>query len=539
MTKDRIVDGEAVFFKEVMDAILTGGVTDKEGLVRLKLKTSRRLHLSRIPKNSEIRARLPLDVKHEFEHILRTKAVRSISGVTVVAAMTSPADCPHGKCIYCPGGVENDTAQSYTGREPASLRAANNGFDPLRQVSSRIEQLQLTGHSTDKIDLIIMGGTFTAREAGYQDRFVKGCFDAMNGRIAKDLEEALVLNETARNRCIGMTIETRPDHCGKAQIGRMRAQGATRVELGVQCPDDDIYARVKRGHTVADVVQATRLAKDAGMKVGYHMMPGLPGVPREGDIGAFKRLFEDPDLKPDMLKIYPTLVLKGTPLHEMWKRGEFTPPTTQDLVSLLSEVKAFVPPWVRIQRVQRDIPVQLIEAGVNKGNLRELVLDEMAVRGKACRCIRCREAGIRALKGSAADPSSVRMKEVRYDAAGGKEAFITWEDEVNDILISYLRLRLPGEWWLEGTEDSAFVREVKVIGRVVPIGGRARDGDDKAWQHVGKGKALIERAIDIARDGWGVGRLLVTSGVGAREYYRDLGFDRHGTYMGIRLRERV
>jgi len=267
--------------------------------------------------------------------------------------------------------------------------------------------------------------------------------------------------------------------------------------------------------------------------VCFHMMPGMPGVDEGKELKAWDELFTDPRYKPDMLKVYPCLVLKGTGIYDLWKEGLYEPLTTEQAVHVLAKVKARLPKWVRVQRIQRDIPVQLIEAGVDKSNLRQLVQARMAKEGTRCRCIRCREVGHRSLQGDKVDEKAVELLEERYEACGGTEVFLSYEDKSNDILISYLRLRFPapGAWWMPGTEGCAFVREMKVLGEVVPIGGH----DEKAWQHAGRGKELLQNAEAVAR-ALGADRLLVTSGVGAREYYRRTGYERVGPYMGKNLK---
>lgn len=520
-------DEDDRFFDELVSILREGRIASKDELRKAKLALARKYKIGQLPTDAAVLERVPDEDREGLVPLLRTKAVRSVSGVAVVAAMTSPAKCPHGRCAYCPGGVERGTAQSYTGLEPASRRASMNDFDAFRQVKARLEQLRAIGHPTDKIDLIIMGGTFTSREVEYQDAFLKGCFDAMNGNVSPDLETSIQRNEKAASRCIGLTIETRPDHFLEADIVRCMDRGQTRVELGVQTTYDDVLRAMDRGHGVDAAVEANRLARDAGLKVGFHMMPGMPGVSRDMDLASFRALFEDERFKPDMLKIYPCLVIKGTRLYEMWERGEYEPLSTEAATSLLAEVKDSLPPWVRVQRIQRDIPVQLIDAGVKKSNLRQIVQGRMRDEGTRCRCIRCREVGHRTLQGDAVDEGAIELREERYKASGGTEVFLSFEDTANDILISYLRLRMPGAWWRKGTEGDAFVREMKVIGPVVPIGRR----DDEAWQHAGHGHRLLERAEAVASD-LGAERLLVTSGVGAREYYKSLGYERDGPYMG-------
>ena len=383
---------------------------------RLKLKWARKYSAKRIPKNSELLRLIREDGElqdiiqqpdYPLQALMRSlqiKATRTAAGVATVAVMTSPHDCPHGKCICCPGGVENRSPQSYTGSEPAALRASQHDFDPFRQVRSRLEQYTAMGHAADKVDLIIMGGTFPARDVDYQDEFVKGCFDGMNyGPDARtktpgtnptrsaNLEKAQDRNERAAHRCIGLTIETRPDQCSHGQIDRMLRQGGTRVELGVQNVFDTVLDRMERGHTGMDTIAATRRSKDGGLKVCYHLMPGLPGSDEKLDSESFRRVFSDPAFRPDMIKIYPTLVVKGTGLYDMWKRGEYTPLDTGRAARLVADMKETLPPYVRIQRIQRDIPLKHIEAGVDKSNLRQLAIAELERRGARCGCIRCRE----------------------------------------------------------------------------------------------------------------------------------------------------
>jgi elongator complex protein 3 len=517
------------YFEDIIRSILAGKVATKEDLEREKMLLCRAHKMDRIPSNAEILARVSEEDLDEVERLLRSKPVRTISGVAVVAVMTSPHDCPHGKCGYCPGGVDNGTAQSYTGREPAALRAAMWNFDPSGQVRSRVEQLEAIGHPTDKVDLIIMGGTFTARDADYQIEFVKSCFDALNGRYSGGLAEAHQHNETAKHRCIGMTVETRPDDFFEPHIDATLNLGATRAELGVQTLNDDALTAMERGHGHAESARASQLARDAGMKVGYHMMPGLPGETVDSDKATFECLFTDPLFRPDMLKIYPTLVIEGTRLHDMWKAGEYQPYSTDQLVKLLADVKAHLPKWTRVQRIQRDIPVQLIEAGGKKSHLRELVQWELEERGQKCRCIRCREAGHNYLKGK--EPKDIELLNEVYEASGGKELFVSFEDVDQDILVGFARLRIPSDKaHRKEMVGSSVIRELRTVSQQVPIS----EIKDSSLQHRGFGEAMIERCREISADA-GKDRMLVMSGVGAREYYRRLGFERVGPYMGTDL----
>jgi len=511
------------YHDRLLKSIADGEVKDKEDLQRKKLQLCRELNLSTMPANSETLARADEDTLPLVRAILKRKPVRTLSGVAVVAVMTSPAPCPHGRCTYCPGGVENNSPQSYTGKEPAARRASFNEYDPFRQTTARLEQLQAIGHGTDKIDLIVMGGTFTSRTLDYQESFVKGCFDALNHQITGSLGEAHALNETAPHRCIGMTVETRPDSFDRTMAHHCMDLGTTRVELGVQILDDAILRAVNRGHGVREVAEATRVAKGAGLKVCYHIMPGLPGSSPDKDVESFRTMFTDPRFCPDMLKIYPTLVVKGTPLYEKWVAGEYRPYTTQEAVQVIAEMKSLAPKWVRIQRIQRDIPVPLIEAGVDKGHLRELVRERMRAQGTRCACIRCREVGLNRIK--IVDPSQVRMNLAEYQASEGRERFLSFDTD-DGGLVGYARLRLPS------AGKVAHLRELKVFGQMTALGQKGEE-----WQHRGFGKELMAEAERSAAEE-GYPRLLVTSGVGVRRYYASLGYHRDGTYMGKDIQAR-
>ena len=456
--------------------------------------------------------------------------MRTISGVAIVAVMTSPEACPHGKCIPCPGGPENNTPQSYTGYEPAAMRAILNDFDPFLQTKSRLDQLRAIGHSVDKIDLILMGGTFTSRNPDYQQWFVKRCFDALNRGESTTLKTAQKNNETAKSRCIGLTIETRPDWFRLQHADNTLHLGATRVELGIQTVFDDILYGMNRGHTVMDSVYATQIAKDSGFKVCYHVMPGLPGSDEKKDLESFRIIFEDLRFKPDMIKIYPTLTIKGTELYDMWKSGKYTSLTTKKATKLIAQMKEYIPEWVRIQRIQRDVPAQKISSGVTKGNLRQLVEQEMKNHGKACRCIRCREIGHISLKESInLNNEDVVFSLHQYEASNGIEIFISLEDKIQDVIIGYLRLRdITNTHRCElRKKPCMIIRELKVLGRELSIGQKT----DKGLQHRGYGKELVGEAERICSEDFDKKKLFVLSGVGVREYYRRLDFSDDGTYL--------
>lgn len=522
----------------VLDDLVQGRIGSRDDLQRSKVSHSKKFRIVSIPTNSML-----LDMLHkrhpdkvdEFLPLLRKKPSRTLSGVAVVAVMTSPSPCPHGKCIFCPGGADQEvpTPQSYTGHEPAAMRAQMNDFDPYRQTSNRIDQLEMIGHPADKIDLILMGGTITARPLQYQLEFVKGCLDGMNGNISSTMEEAQRKNELSDHRCIGMTFETRPDRLNSEEVDMVLALGGTRVELGVQSTFDEPLIISGRGHCVDETIEATRIAKDSGLKVGYHMMPGLPGSSIEDDERSILKALYESDFMPDMIKIYPTLVVEGTGLHEMWLSGEYEPLGTRNAAELVARIKEKTPPWVRIQRVQRDIPTPHIREGVKKSNLRQIAQGIMKEKGGTCRCIRCREIGHRSrYRSEIPSPDDIKLKIREYDASEGKEIFLSFEAE-DETLIGYSRLRIPSpEFHREELEDSILLRELKVFGPMVPIGKEMKD----RWQHMGFGTRLIELSEEIARDRFQMSRLTITSGIGAREYYRKFGYERLGPYMSRSLR---
>ena len=507
---------DEAFLEDLLGRIESRTPGSKGELHRMKLEAARAHGLHALPSDAQVLARLPGPSRRALEGLLRTKPSRTASGVAVVTAMTAPHACPHGVCVYCPGGPRFGTPQSYTGTEPAAMRAAQHGYDPFEQTRARLAALRAIGHPTDKVDLILIGGTFSALEEGYREWFVKGCLDAMNGAPSRGLEEAQAVNETAASRCIGLTIETKPDRFLGREVPHALRLGTTRVELGLQSTYDDVLEAAHRGHTDADSRRATRRAKEAGLKVGYHMMPALPGSDLDRDLASFRALFEDPDYHPDLLKVYPTLVLEGTALHGLWRSGRYTPLSEEDAVELVAKLKALVPPWCRIQRVQREIGAPQIRGGPRKGDLRILARERLRARGLACRCIRCREVGFRGIEPR---PDAVELVATEYEASGGREVFLSIEDRGRDVLLAYLRLRIDA--------GGAAVREVRVCGRVVPF--RERPGD--RWQHRGLGRRLMAEVERIARDSHDAQELRVTSGVGARAYYRGLGYRLEGPHM--------
>jgi len=501
----------------------------------VKMNVAEKHQLGRVLSNSEIIQYLEPDERRKLIPVLQRKIVRTISGVTVVAVMTKPWPCPkETPCAYCPGGPGRGSPQSYTGHEPAALRGSQNRFDPYLQVKSRIDQLRSIGHDVDKIELIIMGGTFPAMALDYQEGFVKGCLDAISGETSNSLREAIKVSERCPIRNVGITVETRPDWSKQQHIDHMLSMGVTRVELGVQNISDEVYAIVDRGHTVKDVVEATRILKDSGLKVGYHLMPGLPGSNIERDLEAFKQIFSDEDFRPDMIKIYPCLVIRGTKIHDWWRIGIYRPYTTEEAAQLILEIKKLVPEWVRIMRVQRDIPAYLIEAGVDKSNLREIVSERLRTLNVRCRCIRCREAGHRLMKdGVKPELSKVEILTRSYDASEGKEFFVSAEDTETDILVGYLRLRFPSSKAhrpeILGGKVS-LIRELRICGPLVPVGSRS----DQAYQHKGYGALLLRESEKISRM-HGFEKIIVTSALGTKRYYGRFGYRHEGPYMAKAL----
>ena len=441
------------------------------------------------------------------------KASRTISGVTPVAVMAKPFPCP-GKCVYCPSSP--DAPKSYTVESPAVLRARSCGFEASKQVEIRLRTLAEMGHARDKIELIVMGGTFLSYPADYQYKFVKDCYDAMNGIPSDSLEQAKKMNENAEHRCVGLCIETRPDFCGEEEIARMLDFGATRVELGVQTLDDEIHELTKRGHGVAEIMSATRLLRDHGFKVHYHWMPGLPGATPEHDLQLSRQLFEDAHFRPDGIKLYPTLVVRGSELESWYRDNRYRPYHDDVMIDLLVAIKASIPKYVRISRLMRDIPGKFIVAGSRDLALRGTVRKKMQEAGVHCSCIRCREYGHRRRDGwSIGVPHLSRLD---YETVGGTEVFLSYEDE-NETLFGLLRLRVK--------QEEAIVRELHVFGPEVPLGEKM----EQAAQHRGLGEKLLREAEGIARNEFKIDKLSVLSGVGARSYYHSLGYALKGAYM--------
>ena len=504
-------------------------------LTKLKTKISAKNKCKRMPKIVDILAAIPDSHKDKLNPLLKGKPIRTASGIAVVAVMSKPHRCPHiamtgNICVYCPGGPDSDfeySTQSYTGYEPTSMRAIRARYNPYLQTKDRIEQLKRLGHDTDKVEFIVMGGTFMSLDQEYRDYFIRNLHDALSGHSSTSVEEAIVYSEQSKTKCIGITIETRPDYCLRPHLNDMLLYGCTRLEVGVQSIYEDIARDTNRGHTVKAVTESFQLSKDCGFKVIAHMMPDLPNMGIERDIEGFKEYFENPDFRTDGLKVYPTLVIRGTGLYELWKTGKYKNYDPNTLIDLVAKILSLVPPWVRIYRVQRDIPMPLVTSGVDHGNLRELSLKRMKDLNLPCRDVRTREVGIQEIHNKVT-PEHVELIRRDYYANGGWETFLSYEDPQQDILIGLLRLRkCSSATFKKDLVNASIVRELHVYGSVVPVHSR----DPNKFQHQGYGTMLMEEAARIAKEEHGSHKMAVISGVGTRHYYRKLGYELEGTYM--------
>ncbi len=520
---------------EILDRLEALQNPSREDVNRIKIEVCKKYHSPLVPANSELLRFLPDYAAIRYKPILTSKQVRSISGVTTVAVMPKPWGCPHGKCTYCPGGPDIGVPRAYTGKEPAVMRALESQYDPYLQVSTRVDQLKAMGHTVDKVELILVGGTFPFMPKDYQEEFVKNCLDALNQTVSMSLSDAKEIAETAGTRNVGITVETRPDWSKREHVDHMLSLGVTRVEIGVQTLYDDVYETIHRDHTVIDVAEATQTLRDSSLKVGYHMMLGLPGCDFARDLEAFHRIFDDPDFRPDMIKIYPCLVTPGTQLYEDWKNGKYRPYSTAQAAELIAQFKLFIPPWVRIMRIQREIPADGIADGVKHGNLRQLVQDELAWRGIRCRCIRCREVGQRSIRdGIFPNPERISLLRNEYEASEGKEIFLSFEDVTQDILIGYVRLRIPSAKAHRPeicNENPALIRELHVLGQTVPVGSRINE----AYQHKGYGARLLREAEKIASEEYDRTKMIVISALGTKRYYSRFGYTDDGPYVSKSL----
>ena len=504
-----------------------------------KREVVKKYHLSRFPSNSQIikRARdRNIQDTHPWIHELNRKPTRSISGVSVVAIMLPPdlgvskgykGSCPFS-CAYCPSA--DNAPKSYIGKEPSTLRAISHNYNPYEITKGRIEQLRLIGHSANKIQVVLQGGTFLAMPEQEQDRVLKGIFDGILDTPAPNLEASMKQLETSSNRCIGITYETRPDFCKKPHVDRILNRLGTMIEIGVQTLSDDVLKKVKRGHKVQDVYEANQIARDAGFKITFHMMPNLYSAPQD-DIDYFKELFTNPQLRPDGLKIYPLLVMQGTGVYEDWQNGNFDPYSDDDLIDVLAKAKNSLPEYTRIHRIQRDIPGKYVSGGLHLGNLRNIVKKRMEELDYSCSCIRCREVGHVQNQKNYISPSKdeLELEVYSYESCGGKEWFLSIVDPVTRVLFGFLRLRFPSPeaHRPEITSTTAIVRELHVYGKELQIGASP---DKQQSQHRGMGRRLMNKAEQISID-HGYNELVVISGVGVREYYKKIGYSQKGPYM--------
>ena len=553
------------FYQELIEE-MKQTTTPNKGWTKLKRDLAIKYKLKKIPSNISILMNAEIEDIPTIKKKLLTKPTRTISGVSPVAIMTAPSRCPHGKCTFCPGGINSpwgDVPQSYTGHEPATMRGMRNDYDSYLQVMNRLEQYVLLGHTFDKIEIIVMGGTFTATSQEYQEEFILGTYKAMNdfselffdqegkfdylkfkeffelpgeihnkereaiikqrlhehkNRRKTTLEEEELKNETANVRCVALCIETKPDW-GYLEHGNvMLRQGCTRVELGIQSIYDDVLKHVHRGHDSADSKRSIQILRDLGFKINVHYMPGLPLTDYKRDMAGMRQLYTDDGYKPDMIKLYPCMVGPGTPLYHQWKKGEFEPISTEEAAKRVSEFYTFVPEYCRIQRVQRDVPTKYWEAGVDRTNLRQFTDQKYDTKS---RDIRAREP-----KGKVVDWDNVKINVKEFSASGGTEFFISAEDSTNDILVGFCRLRFPKEYLREEiTKTSALLRELHVYGTATAI------GDDGMVQHKGWGRKLMQKAEEISKSR-GKDKMVVISGVGVREYYKNkLGYTKQGPYM--------
>ncbi len=502
------------------------------------------------------------ELPEDLENLFKKRAVRTVSGVSPIGILTKAYPCP-GKCVYCP--LEDRMPKSYLSSQPAAARALRNKFHPFRQVESRIAALKDSGHPTSKLEVIVMGGTWSFLPKKYQSWYVKRVFDAANhsnlqssnyklqtinfklqttnSQTSKNLTEAQKINETAEHRIIGLTLETRPDFITEEELVRMRKLGCTRIEIGVQTLDDEVQKLTKRGHTRKDVAKAMQLMRDFGFKICWHLMPGLPGSNAEKDLEWMKEVFSSSDARPDFIKIYPCQVLANSELENWWRKGDFQPMLDKELVKLLLQFKTFVPPWTRIMRLMRDIPISDVLDGVKFSNLRQIMKDQpkklKELLGSdmkdvpetwSCQCIRCREVGFSTNKNLGVPV----LKRRDYEASGGQEVFLSFETEDEKHIFALLRLRKPSSKkyisFKSVLQDAALVREVHSYGTEISVGKEAGVG-----QHRGLGKKLLFEAERIAKEEWGLKKMTIIAGVGTREYYRKFGYELKSTYMTKKL----
>ncbi len=555
--------------QEIIQEIEKRNISTEKELEKLSNQISKKYKLNPSPRKIHILLNADESQRKKLSKILKTKPIRTLSGVAPIAVFSAPTSCPpQAQCTFCPGGpgsVFGNVPKAYTGNEPASRRAARNHYDPYLQIFNRLEHYSLINHDFDKVEIITMGGTFTFLPEQYKNKFITYVYKALNDfsdmflknkqldfqkfkeffelpaydlndvsrteRIQKklselkdknfqDLENEKIRNETSNIRCVSLLIETRPD-CGKLKEGnQILSYGGTKIELGIQSVYDEDLEFVKRGHSVHDSIESIQILKDLGFKLNFHYMIGLT-PDKKKDLEGLKRLFSDPNFRPDMLKIYPCLVMHGTPLYELWKENKYLPISAQEATEIISEAKKFIPKYLRIQRIQRDIPSTVIAAGPIRTNLRQDIEKLCIKKGIKCQCIRCREPMNKEI-----DWNSVKLLTLKYEASNGKEYFISFEDTKNNLILGFCRLRLPYQFLREEiTEKTAIVRELHVYGPAVKIGDRGK------VQHKGLGKKLMREAEKIALKN-NKSKMLVISGVGVKDYFiNKLGYQKEGPYV--------
>ena len=470
----------------------------------------------------------------KFSQLLTKRAVRTLSGVSVITVLTKPFVCP-GKCVYCP--TEPDMPKSYLSNEPAAMRAKMNLFDAERQVNMRIKALENNGHLVDKIEILVLGGTWSVYPDHYQHDFIRDLFYAANTygdgqkREKKNLAAEQKINEDTTYKIIGLTLETRPDFISETEVKKLRNLGCTRVQLGVQHTDNQILDLIKRGHNIEQSIIATRLLKDAGFKVDHHYMPDLPGSTPEKDYEMFEYVFNSPDLQPDQLKIYPCVVNEFAELNKWYEEGRYQPYSEKELLDLLLAVKKIVPTYMRINRLIRDIPEESIIAGNKITNLRQYLQNELKRQNLSCRCLRCRE-----VKGEEFDIKQIELVKRQYNASEGKEWFLSFENKEHTKVYAFLRLRIneqPEKNIFPELKNASLVRELHVYGKMIPATNDETDDENGAisnTQHLGLGKRLMAEAERITLE-QGLDKVAVISGIGVRNYYRKLGYELEGTYV--------
>jgi elongator complex protein 3 len=478
------------------------------------------------------------DIKENktIEDRIKMKPTRTQSGVAIVTVLMKPYPCP-GKCIFCPN--ENNMPKSYISSEPGAQRALTHNFDPYDQVKYRIQALRNIGHSTDKIELIILGGTCSVYPETYQIWFVKRCFDAMNSfdknfRIEdiqeekitwEDLEKVQKFNEKTVCRNVGLVLETRPDYITKKEVMRMRKLGATKIQIGIQSLDNQILELNRRGHSIKATKRAFQLLRLAGFKIHAHIMPNLYGSNLKKDIADYKKLWSK-DFYPDELKIYPTSIIPNTRLANLYKEGKYKPYTEKELLKYFTKVLPTTPKFIRLTRIVRDIPSDEIVAGNKATNFRQIAEEKIKNLGLEIKDIRSRE-----IRDKKIIWSDVKEEIIKYKTSISTEYFISYVTKKDNKLCGFLRLSIPCKNFsknnfLNELKNSAIIREIHVYGTLVNIG----DNSEGEAQHLGLGKKLIKRSEEITKRNC-YRKISVISAIGTREYYRNRGFEREGLYM--------